>query len=357
MKFPIVVLKENKLKIAIVVMVYNPYHYLSEFLVHHQNLVDHIYVVDHRSSKKLSDLDLDEVTVIESKQVAQFQSEVTNAVIRDFNLSENYDWIFVLDIDEFLPFYSKMEFMDFLETHRENEVIAFNWRNGVGIYPTTTIERANNESLIDITPLLISDYINPNIKVAVNCNRLNYPFYFRTGAHEVVKQKSLRSILQRNNKYKTIFPDENFHFIYHIVSFDRPSFYSKIKNYVEQMELRKHVQGQGGWMVSSYLVDFSDQDWLSVIQNFRVTDEKKSKINVTEDDFSRIDIFSHLLLENILNLKARILNLRDKVLVDEQVEESEYLKHKISDSDVKQNLERFHISKHEDKYIIDIILR
>ena len=99
----------NNLKVATVVMAHNPFQYFAEFIIHHKNLTDQIYVIDHRSGKKFSDLDVEGVTFIESNQVAQFQSEVTNALIRDFRLYDKYDWIFVLDIDEFLPFASKAE--------------------------------------------------------------------------------------------------------------------------------------------------------------------------------------------------------------------------------------------------------
>ena len=62
------------------------------------------------------------------------------------------------------------------------------------------------------------------------------------------------------NKYKYVLPHTNKHFIHHIISFDRSSFYKKIKNYTNQMDLRAKVKGQGGWMVRSYLEDFDDKD-------------------------------------------------------------------------------------------------
>lgn len=196
-KCQIKVSRVSDLKIVVLVMTYEPYRYFSEFIIHNKNLVDHIYVIDHRSSKKFSTLHIEGVTFVESNQVCQFQSEVTNVLIRDFRLYEKYDWIFVLDIDEFLPFNRKIDLRDFLVRHESERVIAFNWRNGVGIYPTNDKEVKPYDSLINVSPLFVSNYINPTIKVAVNCNRLKYPFYFRTGAHEIVQPRQFVSTLKK----------------------------------------------------------------------------------------------------------------------------------------------------------------
>ena len=124
----------------------------------------------------MNGLNLDNVTFVESPQVAQFQSEVTNALIRDLSLYRTNDWIFVLDIDEFLPFTSRDDLNNFLRSHSQDKAIAFNWRNGVGIYPTGSREIKDEDSLADIEPLFVSKYDNPCIKVAINCNKVTYPF-------------------------------------------------------------------------------------------------------------------------------------------------------------------------------------
>lgn len=345
----------SKPKVAVVVMAHNPYQYISEFLVHHGNLVDSIYLIDHRSDKRLGKIKIDNLIHIESNQVAQFQSEVTNAVIRDYMIYENFDWIFVLDIDEFLPFKSKGELHQFLKKYNNAQTVAFNWLNGVGVYPTTIFKNFEDyRTLIDVAPLFISKKINPNIKVCVNCNNLTYPFYFRTGAHEVVKPLRLLSFFLRKNYYKSIKNHIDLHFIYHIVSFDRESFYKKIKNYVYQMEFRRHVKGQGGWMVESYLKSFNDKDWLEVIQNFRVSDKKKLVNNVDKKMFAKKDIFSHLEIKKIMQIKKQIKLLKSKILKEISANEISYLKCKKYDTDIMHNSKFFHVIKTENGDEIEI---
>lgn len=345
----------NKPKVAIVVMAHNPYQYISEFLAHHNNLADSIYLIDHRSDKRLKEIKINNLIHIESNQVAQFQSEVTNAVIRDYRIYENFDWIFVLDIDEFLPFKSQVELHKFLKKYNNAQTVAFNWLNGVGVYPTTKFEKFDDDrTLINVVPLFISKKKNPNIKVCVNCNNLKYPFYFRTGAHEVVKSLKFLSLFLEKNYYKSIKNHVDLHFIYHIVSFDRESFYKKIKNYVYQMKLRRHIKGQGGWMVEGYLKNFDDNDWLEVIQNFRVSDQKKLARNVDKDMFVKMDIFNHLEINKILQIKNQVKLLSSKILQESCASEIAYLKNKTFDNDVMHNSKFFHVIKKEDGSEIEI---
>ncbi len=333
----------NRLKVAVIVMANEPYRYFAEFIVHHRRLADNIYFVDHRSTRNLSALKIDGVTFVDSHQTAQFQSEVTNAVIRDFKIYEEYDWIFVLDIDEFLPFQNKGELVHFLSAYSRDRVVAFNWRNGVGVYPSSSKGKLYPQSLIDIGPLYVSNVNNPNIKVAVNCRRLSFPFFFRTGAHEVVKPMEFLSRFTSSNKYKSIKTAKKRHFIYHIVSFDRSSFYTKIENYVRQMKMRSHVRGQGGWMVEGYLKDFDDRTWLGVIQNFRVTDTDQCISAVDESFFVRVNIFSHLDSNEVLNLRSRVGALNEKQLLLSSIEEDIYLKNKVLDTDLTKNVRHFSV--------------
>ena len=63
----------DNLNIAIIVMAFNPDEYIAEFLVHHGKISDSIFLIDHRSDKNLRELNLDNVTFIESNQVAALQ--------------------------------------------------------------------------------------------------------------------------------------------------------------------------------------------------------------------------------------------------------------------------------------------
>ena len=336
-------------------MAFNPDEYIAEFLAHHGKISDSIFLIDHRSDKNLSELKFDNVTHIESNQVRQFQSEVTNTVIRDYRIYENFDWIFVLDIDEFLPFNSKQEINEFLWKYKDSKTVAFNWMNGVGVYPTIEgLASKNSKTLIDVTPHLISKVKNPTFKVCVNCKKTKYPFYFGTGAHYVTKINKIKTFLFMKNKYKYVLPHTNKHFIHHIISFDRSSFYKKIKNYTNQMDLRAKVKGQGGWMVRSYLEDFDDKDWLDIIQNFRVSDERKIVKNVNETMFVKKDIFSHLDVSEIMVIKKNFSLIHSKKMFEANSNEIAYIKNKTFDTDIKLNIKTFKVLSLNNKNTIEI---
>jgi len=327
-------------------MAQNPHQYLAEFLANHLNQVDSIYLIDHRSKINLRDVEMSGLHHIESNQVAQFQSEAINTVIRDYEIYNNYDWIFVLDIDEFLPFTSRGELNEFLEMNANQQLLGFNWINGVGVYPS--IDSASEDkakSLCDVSPLTVSTVKNPNIKVCVNCKRLKYPFYFRTGAHEVVKLRFMGDFLTLRMKYRSIKPYITNKSLYHILAFDKNTFYLKIKNYVNQMDMRKHVLGQGGWMVKEYLRDFDDKAWLNAVQNFRVTDKNLQLTEVDESIFTKINIFKHIPDVAIEEIKKYIRMAKKKVLFDQGKEEIEYLSSKKYDTDIARNIDSFKIGK------------
>ena len=192
----------SRYKSAIVVMAQNPYQYLSLFLCHHAKLVEKIVIIDHRSTLRLRDIKMANVEVVESNQEAQFQSEVTNAAIRDLKLYKLYDWIFVLDVDEFLPFTNKQSFNDFLSSNSNEFGVSFNWLNAVGIYPSKDKETNKPEALHELPSIFISKKNNPTIKVAINSAKTSYPFYFRTGAHAVVRLKLFSWLFPEKYKYK-----------------------------------------------------------------------------------------------------------------------------------------------------------
>ena len=127
-------------------------------------MVDQIYLIDHRSTKDLGQISLDRVKVIVSSQRAQFQSEVTNALIRDFKLYEKFDWIFVLDIDEFLPYKCKTEFHLMLLRNQDQLGLKFQWRNGVGVYPSSLAKTKKYKYFHELTSVFLSKLNNPTQK-------------------------------------------------------------------------------------------------------------------------------------------------------------------------------------------------
>ncbi len=329
------------MKKCIVCMVQNSLQYIGVFIEHHAQLVDHIYLIDHRSKTDLSAIDYPGVTVIKSKQVAQFQSECTNLVIQHFKLWEHYDWVFVLDIDEFLPFDQRVTIDNFLFKHRGSCALKFEWLNGVAIYPSKS--GGHNKTLGDCEKLTFHKFTNPTVKVCANARKLGNNFLFRTGAHQLacIKPTLFSRLLFRKN-IKVYLPVASKKPLYHVVSFDKESFVSKIQNYIRQMEMRSHVLGQGGWMVRDYPDVLSDEEWLWYIANFRVAN-KKLHYPARVDDFHQVDLFGHLDKIKLGLLEAEISRLPEAAEVQATENEKKYLERKTDDTKILDNIAWFYI--------------
>lgn len=119
------------MKIALVVQVKDSRSYLPVFLAHHLRLVDDIYLIDHNSSIDYRQLGGDRLIVLRSTVGTYSLDTNINAVIYHFSIIERYDWLFVLDIDEFLPFIGRQSFEDFLRSRSAAECLCFRWQNGI----------------------------------------------------------------------------------------------------------------------------------------------------------------------------------------------------------------------------------
>lgn len=328
-------------KVAIVCMVYNGTEYISEFLLHNRILADHVYMIDHNSATDLRHLQMDGVTVLRTNHEAQFQSEVTNAAIEHFKIKENYDWLFVLDIDEFLPFTTRADFHAFLNAHQNDRVIQFHWRNGVPFYDE---EKGVPESLINCTSLRFFHKPSINFKSGVNIKRTRGQFFVPTGAHHI--NEILPSWLRHlpfAKKYKIYTPYITEKPLYHVVAFNKSAFLKKIKNYVEQMKYREHIKGQGGWVVRDYPTELSGDQWLWYIANFRVSDPKKL-CDMNPEDFLEEQIFTHLNAAEVVALRTQILSGPKTEKKPADAAEKAYLAYKKDDRNVMENIQWFQIT-------------
>ncbi len=321
-------------------MVYNGYEYLAEFILYHRNLADHIFLIDHNSAHNLRDLETENVTIFRSNHEAQFQSECTNIVIEKYAIKDNFDWLFVLDIDEFLPFSQREEFQSFLHKHKNDQALQFQWRNGVPFYDT---EKETPDSLIECPSIRFFHKHSIHCKTGVNINATRKKFFIPTGAHHISKITPdwFRHILVLKNrktyKAKTLSIP-----LLHIVAFNKNTFIEKIKNYVKQMGYREHVVGQSGGVVRNYPDKFSGDEWLWYIANFRVSspnDQQECHIDL----FLEEDIFAHLNTLEVQTLKSKIQACAPTTKKAASKKESAYLKHKSDDRDVINNIKWFDI--------------
>ena len=323
---------------AIVCMVYNGYEYISEFILHHLVLCDHVFLIDHNSKADLRQLNMENVTVVRSNHEAQFQSECTNIVIEHFGIKQNYDWLFVLDIDEFLPFSSRTKLHQFLEKHNNTPVLQFHWRNGVPFYDQ---EKEHPKSLIDCKSIRFFHKQGRQYKSFVNIRKVGDNFFVPTGAHHIARiHAPFLSFIKSCKHYRAKTSEIA---LFHILAFNKDSFVKKIKNYVEQMKYREHIVGQGGWMVRDYPDDFSGDEWLWYVANFRVSNPDEH-YDVKTEYFEEHDVIGHLDKEAVLALRERIFSFDTIEKQKALPEEKEYLSNKKDDRDVPGNIRWFTIN-------------
>jgi hypothetical protein len=328
------------IKTAVVCMVYNGYEYLAEFLLYHLNLCDHIFLIDHNSQRDLRGLDMARVTCVRSNHEAQFQSECTNLVIEHFNIKKNYDWLFVLDIDEFLPFSNKDSFHEFLNKYKGENAVQFQWRNGVPFYDET---KEPPPSLIDCDSIRFFHKQSPHCKTCVNIRKTKGKFVVPTGAHHIAidYSGSMKPLfLQRKKRFLAPISDLP---LFHIVAYNKDAFIEKIKIYVEQMKYREHVGGQGGGVVRDYPDELSNDEWLWYIANFRVS-EPEQYYECKAEYFIEEPIFLHLVKEQVMAIRDKIFSCRTIEKQSALPEEKEYLRYKKDDREIVQNLEWFDVS-------------
>ena len=100
--------------------------YLVDFISYHLNIVDMIWFIDHSSLNSVKRFETSRIKVFNCKFNAQFQGEVVSLVARHIKKLYKIGWLFILDIDEFLPFNNLNDFNKFLLKKNKYSVYAFN---------------------------------------------------------------------------------------------------------------------------------------------------------------------------------------------------------------------------------------
>lgn len=332
--------KTRHYKTAVVCMVYDGYEYISEFMTYYLHICDHLYIIDHNSQRDLRHLSLDRVTVVRSNHEAQFQSECTNSVIEHFGIKDTYDWVFVLDIDEFLPFSDPSALQHFLHKHRHDNVVKFYWRNGVPFYDET---KDRPQSLIDCQSIRFFHKPGRQYKTMINIRKTKGLFFVPTGAHTICRiMTPLRAMTPFLKKRKDYIPAQSKLELYHIVAFNKSAFVKKIKNYMKQFAYRAHVARQGGGVVGDYPDEYEGDEWLWYIANFRVKDPQEC-YEVQTENFIPKDIFSHLNAQAVKDLRAAILSCNKTEKQPATAQEQAYLAYKTNDREVLENIKWFTI--------------
>ncbi len=334
--------KTNQFKTAVVCMVQNDFEYICEYLLYHLNICDHIYLIDHNSKRDLRNVTIDRVTVIRSNHVAWFQTEFINLVVQHFNIKSQYDWLFVLDIDEYLPFTNKQRLHEFLGQHVSDCVVQMFWTNGV---PFHEHEDEIPQSLIDCKSIRFYFRNSVHFKCFINNRKTNGDFVVPAGSHNIRKLKRGRF----GKKYE---PGKTNFTLFHIPAFCKSQFSEKINNFKHQIELRNHVRGLAGQVVKDYPNDFSNQNnWLWYIANYRARHWEQF-YETRLEDFREKMIFSHLDRNEVKALHEQIMGGPVCQAVTATTEELEYRKYKSDDRQILDNMKWFRID--QDNQIVSV---
>ena len=127
---------ENLPKVTVITMVRNEHARIHDFMRHVCALFDRVIVIDHHSDDDTGKIASDyhginntEVIVMRGEDDGHYQSEYmtacANALIREYAT----DWIFFLDVDEFLTFHNRLAFQQALVSYNEFPFIHMPWRN------------------------------------------------------------------------------------------------------------------------------------------------------------------------------------------------------------------------------------
>lgn len=341
-------------RIAIVCMVRDSYEYLAEFISYHEILADHIFFIDHRSKKDLRALLLPNISVLRSNHYIFFQTECVNKAIEHFAVASNYDWLFTLDIDEFLPFSSREEIEHFCKQNRTRRVLHFFWRNGYGAASKEDV----GSSLVDYEDLYFFRTESVYPKSCINLRVVKSNFFVTSGAHYVCYRQLRWYLRDRKLRLKRLIRSHAAKLpLYHIPAFDRAQLTNKIANIVEQRKYNSNILGRAGRLPIKYVRDFrdaSDDEWRWYIANFRLKDPSVIHKNVSEEDYERCNIFDRLDKEKCLSLRNYIDTLPKANCVDQRLADKQYMAWKTNEHDIEANLNWFSVSSENEIECIDL---
>lgn len=285
----------------LVLLVQNGVGLLPEFLCHHLRLFEKIHIIDHNSNYDLSAVKQDRVSVYRANIATYFQEEFTNVVVSKVLCDEALDWLFVLDVDEFLPFFSWSEFSDFLDAHSDRKVIQFSWRNGI---PLDHLTHEEGRGVSDSESLMFYKDMSTTKKCAVNVRRMGRNFYIPRSNHRVQYRRNFFGL--KPSQFLRVLGHDTGREVYHIVSSSLENFSSKIRHFKDVRQKLMGVKGHGGSLIMKYPDAYSIEDWLSFTANYRSGDPKE--ISRPElSDFRPVDLFHTLDSAKIGSMRAAIL--------------------------------------------------
>ena len=303
--------------------------YLPAFLAYHLRIVDHVFLIDHNSSKDYRSLTCDRVTVFRST-ISTFRSDINiNALLNVINSKNKFDWIFVLDIDEFLPFQNKKQIHQFLCKYRYAQCISFRWRNGI-LKDGRSDSRIESDSIIDFQ-LSKSKVKKLGYNTGAIRNWSGKNLYVTHGNHSA-KFFAYGSRLLGKLLVKKIQVEEP---LFHIpfLTFDRLS--SKLD--LHQYEFKTKILKSTDRLSKKYgpewynsRIDLDDIYWL--VANYRA--QTSDFVDASRKDFEPIQLFRNIETE-LNHWESLIGQCKEGVVVSESLGERNFI------NEYKKNLKRY----------------
>ncbi len=325
--------------IHILCMVKDGDKYLPDFITHHLKLVDKIWFIDHSSLNSLDRFKSKKINVFQYPYQAQFQGEVVTLVARYIKNKYPKGWLFILDIDEFLPFFSKNIFKDFIKSINKKRVVGFNWINS---FCLTKSKSKDCQYISDNSKLIFTSNLNDNQKIACNLNKLSKRFAVMTGGHGI-----------SDNKFffrRRISPYFSGRHLFHIIATSEDDFYQKINRYIDQMRYRKKVIGIGGWSVIDYLnkENFAYTDIIAFYRSKFLKKNLKLKYKYKLID---LNIFKPIIgtkrLANYKNISDKTSQRVNLLNASQSTYEKKYIKFKRNDNEIDKNIRWFYIKENQ----------
>ena len=150
-----------------------PEPYFAAFHAHHERLVHRIIYIDHGSRLEFSSLELAKTKFI-ACDISNFVKDVTySKIINQSGLLTDLDFLFILDVDEFLPMETQEALHTFLQPYINYGTGTLNSVNG---YPDRL------KSLQMSPSLWVQETPSPTKKLFYNLKKLNY-FLPKEGNH------------------------------------------------------------------------------------------------------------------------------------------------------------------------------
>ena len=323
-------MQENNIQTSCIICQFNDSPiYLPAFLAYHLRIVDHVFLIDHNSSKDYRCLSCDRVTVFRST-ISTYRLDINiNALLNAINTENKFDWIFVLDIDEYLPFQNKKQIHQFLCKYRYAKCISFRWRNGI-FKDGHNASRINSDSVIDFQ--LSKSIVK---KLAYNTGAIrNWSgknLYVAHGNHSAIFFAYGNRLLGKLLVRKIQVEEPLFHIPF--LTFDRLS--SKLD--LHQHKFKTKILKSTGRLSKIYgpewynsRIDLDDIYWL--VANYRT--QTGDFVDADRKDFEPIQLFRNIETE-LNHWESLIGQCKEGVVVSEGLGERNFI------NEYEKNLKRY----------------